>query len=105
MSPTAVLKRFVVRGIGRATTLAKETRKGIYYRVRETPSGRRLLQQAEYLRSPRDHQTRREMAQAYVARALPPVMAATKGFGLTSVAQFQNFDAVVGTAREIFVQK
>src|SRR5678816_2905498 len=105
MSPTAVLKRFVVRGIGRVTTLAKETRKGIYYRVRETPQGRRLLQKAEFIRSPRDHQSRRDTAQSYVARAAAPVMESDKGFGLTSVEKFENFSAVVETARCLFEKK
>ena len=105
MSPTAVLKRFVVRGIGRVTTLAKETRKGIYYRVRETPQGRRLLQKAEFIRSPRDHQSRRDTAQSYVARAAAPVMESAKGFGLTSVEKFENFSAVVETARCLFEKK
>ena len=105
MSPTAVLKRFVVRGIGRVTTLAKETRKGIYYRVRETPQGRRLLQKAEFIRSPRDHQSRRDTAQSYVERAAAPVMESAKGFGLTSVEKFENFSAVVETARCLFEKK
>ena len=105
MSPAAVLKRFIVRGIGRVTTLAKETRKGIYYRVRESPNGRRLLQKAEYIRARRDHQTRNDVAQPYLARTAAPVMEPMKGFGLTSIDKFENFDAVVGTAREIFLRK
>lgn len=105
MSPTAVLKRFIVRGIGRVTTMAKETRKGIYYRVRESPQGRRLLQKAEHIRAPRDHQTRTEVARSYLERTAAPIMEPLKGFALTSTDKFENFDAVVGTAREIFVRK
>ena len=105
MSPIAVLKRFIGRAIGRVTTLAKETRKGIYYRIRESPQGRRLLQRAEYIRAPRDHQTRSEVAQSYIESTAAPVMERAKGFGLTSIDKFENFDAIVGTAREIFLRK
>ena len=105
MSPTAILKRLVVRAIGRVTTQVKETRKNIYYRIRETPRGRRLLQQGEYIRSPRDHQTRRAVAVPYLARVAAPVIEPARGFGLTAVDTFENFDAVVGTARDIFAHK
>ena len=95
----------VARAIGRVTTLVKETRKNIYYRVRETQRGRALLQAAEFISSPIDHQTRRSVAQPYVERAAPPVMEPARGFGLTSVDKFENFDAVVSSARAIFERK
>jgi len=95
----------VARAIGRVATLVKETRKNIYYRVRETPRGRALLQAAEFIGAPFDHQTRRSVAQPYVERAAPPVMERARGFGLTSVDKFENFDAIVSNAREIFERK
>ena len=99
------VKRFVVRGFGRVTTLIKATRKNVYYRARESPRGRRVLQAAEDLRLRRDRQTRREVAQPYIERTAPPVMEPARGFGVTSVEKFDNFDAVVETAREIFAEK
>ena len=99
------VKLFIVRGMLRATTLVKETRKRIYYRAREAPRGRSLLQAAEYIRSPREHQSRRELAQLYIERTAPPVIQPSRGFGLTSVDRFENFDAVVGTARDVFLKK
>jgi hypothetical protein len=101
---TAV-KRFVVRGFGRVTTLVKATRKNIYYRARESPRGRRVLQAAEDIRLRRDRQTRREVAQPYLERTAPPVMEPARGFGRTSVDKFDNFESVVGAAREIFTEK
>ena len=95
----------VARAFGRVATMVKETRKNIYYRVRETPRGRALLQAAEFISAPIDHKTRRGVAQSYVERAAPPVMEPAKGFGLTSVDKFENFNAIVSNAREIFERK
>ena len=99
------VKRFIVRGFGRVTTLIKATRKNIYYRARESSRGRRVLQAAEDIRLGRDRQTRREVAQPYLERTAAPMMEPARGFGLTSVDKFANFDAVVCTAREVFLKK
>jgi hypothetical protein len=48
---------------------------------------------------------RSEIAQPYLEHTTAPVMEPMKGFGLTSTDKFENFDAIVGTAREIFVRK
>jgi hypothetical protein len=99
------IKRFVVRGVGRVTTIVKATRKNIYYRIRESPRGRRVLQAVENIRLRSDRQTRREVAQPYIERTAPPVMEPARGFGVTSVDKFENFDAVVCTARDLFLKK
>ena len=105
MNPIAGLKRLIVRKTRHMMTTVRETRRNIYYRVRESPKGRRLLQSVEHIRRPRDRQTRRDIAQAYVEHLPAPVMEPAKGYGLTSIHQFENFDAVVSTAREIFLRK
>jgi hypothetical protein len=83
----------------------KQARKKLYYRIRETPQGHALLQAAEFMRSPLDHRLRRTVAQEYVGRTAAPIMAPEKGYGLTSLETFENFDAVVAAARALFQRK
>jgi hypothetical protein len=105
MSESAVAKRGVTWAMRRAAMQVKQARKNLYYRVRETSGGHALLQAAEFIRSPLDHRARRSVAQGYLARTKPPVMEPAKGYGLTSVDTFENFDAVVASARALFDRK
>jgi len=105
MSESAVAKKSVTWAIRRAAMQVKQARKNLYYRVRETSGGHALLQAAEFIRSPLDHRARRSVAEGYVARTKPPVMEPAKGYGLTSVDKFENFDAVVASARALFDKK
>ena len=105
MPETQVAKRNVAWVIRRAAMQIKEARKKLYYRVRETAKGHALLQAAEFMRSPLDHRLRRSVAQEYVARAAAPIMDPAKGYGLTSVDKFENFDAVVAASRALFERK
>jgi hypothetical protein len=105
VADTAVAKRNVTAAIRRAAMQVKEARKKLYYRVRETPRGHALLQAAEFMRSPFDRRLRRSVAHDYVMRAQPPLMDPARGYGLTSVDKFENFDEVVATSRAIFEQK
>jgi hypothetical protein len=105
MSKSAVAKRSVTRTIRHAAMQVREARKNLYYRVRETSGGHALLQAAEFIRSPLDHRARRSVAQRYLASTKPPLMEPAKGYGLTSVDAFENFDAVVASARALFDTK
>lgn len=105
MSETQVVKRNVASVIRRAAMQMKEARKKLYYRVRETPQGHALLQAAMFMRSPLDQRLRRTVGQEYVARSSAPVMDPLKGYGVTSVDSFENFDAVVAAARALFEKK
>lgn len=105
MSETAVAKQKIVRTIRRAATQMREARKNLFYRVRESAKGHALLQVAEFMRSPRDHRLRRTVGQEYIARTSAPVMDPVKGYGVTSVEKFENFDAVVGASRALFERK
>jgi hypothetical protein len=105
MSETQVVKRNVAWVIRRAAMQMKEARKKLYYRVRETPRGHALLQAAEFMRSPLDHRRRRTVGQEYIARTSAPVMDPLKGYGVTSVDRFENFDAVVAASRALFEKK
>src|SRR5215204_5389538 len=105
MAETAVAKKGVTWAIRRAAMQVKQARKNLYYRVRETSGGHALLQAAEFIRSPLDHRARRSVAQEYLARTTPPLMEPAKGYGLTSVDTFENFDAVVAGARALFETK
>jgi hypothetical protein len=91
--------------IRRATTRLKEKRKHLVYRVRETQKGQALLQATEFMRAPGDLRERQSAAQEYVARVKPPLMDPLKGYGFTTVEQFENFDAVLATSRAIFKKK
>jgi hypothetical protein len=105
MSETAAAKNGISWAIRRAAMQVKQARKSLYYRVRETSGGHALLQAAEFIRSPLDHRARRSVAQGYLERTKPPVMEPAKGYGLTSVEKFENFDAVVASARTLFDKK
>ena len=67
--------------------------------------GHALLQAAEFMRSPRDHRLRRSVGQEYIAHTAAPPMDPAKGYGITSVEKFENFDAVVGVSRALFERK
>ena len=95
----------VIHKFRRVATQVKEAQKNLYYRVRETPRGNALLQAAEALRSPLDSRERRAVATSYLSRTQVPLMEGAKGYGFTSVAAFQNFDAVVATSRALFAEK
>ena len=105
MSDTQVVKRNVAWVIRRAAMQMKEARKKLYYRIRETSKGHALLQAAEFMRSPLDHRRRRSVGQEYIARTSAPAMDPGKGYGITSVDKFENFDAVVAASRALFEKK
>jgi hypothetical protein len=105
MPETAVAKKNISWVIRRAAMQMKEARKKLYYRVRETPQGHALLQAAEFMRSPLDHRRRRSVGQEYVARTAAPLMDPVKGYGITSIEKFENFDAVVAASRSLFEKK
>ena len=98
-------KGSVARAFRRVATQVKEAQKKFYYRVRETPHGHALLQAAEFMRSPLDHRLRRNAARRYVSQTGTPAMDRLKGYGLTSVEKFENFDAVVDASRALFERK
>ena len=105
MPETAAAKQKIVRTILRTATQVREARKNLFYRVRESAKGHALLQVAEFMRSPFDHRLRRRVAQEYVARSGAPIMDPAKGYALTSVERFENFDAVVAASRVLFERK
>jgi hypothetical protein len=105
MSAIVAVKNISARAIRRAALQATQSRRALYYRVREAKSGAALLRAAAFMRSPFVSRMRRRTAQEYVAHTQPPVMEPAKGFGLTSVAAFENFAAVLSTARALFDQK
>ena len=105
MSVAIAVRNRVAWVIRRTTTKIRERRKLLFYRVRETPAGIALLQAIDRMRAPDDTRQRREAAREYVTRVQPPVMDPVKGYGLTSVRQFENFNAVLAASRAIFEQK
>ena len=105
MSAIQAVRNLAARALRRAAVEAIEARKNAYYRVRETPPGRALLQTAEFLRSPAERRERRRAAQDYVATARPPVMDPAQGYRFTSVETLQNFDAVLAASRALFQRK
>ncbi len=105
MSAIQAARNYVAWAFRRATVQAIEAQRNAYYRVRETPSGRALLQTAEFLRAPSYRRERRRAAQRYVAAAQPPIMEPARGFRFTSVESFQNFDAVLDASPALFRTK
>ena len=105
MSAIQAARNYVAWAFRRTSVQATEAQRNLYYRVRETKQGRRLLQAAEFLRSPARNRMRRQVAQDYISRTQPPVMDLTKGYRFTSVEQFDNFDAVLEVSRAVFQHK
>lgn len=105
MSAIQAVRNYVAWGFRRVSVQATEAQRNLYYRVRETPRGRALLQAAEYLRAPSRNRMRRLAAQRYVDRAQPPIIDPSKGYRFTSVETFENFDAVLEVSRSLFQRK
>jgi len=112
MMETVVLKRWVGRAIHEVVWVPRRVAKGIrevrdniYYRIRETSRGRAVLRAVEFVRSPRNTRMRQHLAQTFTARTQAPPMDPSKGYGLTAVEKFENFEAVLANARSIFEVK
>jgi hypothetical protein len=77
----------------------------LYYRMRSTDRGFRMLQAAEYALSPREVSRRRAAAAAYNQRFAHPVMSPAGGWGPVTHETFDGLDDVLTICRQLFDEK
>ena len=103
--PTPNFKGRIIRQARRFTNSLKHQRAELYYRLRSTDRGFRLLQAAEYAMAPREVSRRRDAAREYNARCAHPVMTPHSGWGPVAPATFDGLDDVLTICRTLFEEK
>ena len=103
--PTPTLAGRVVRQTLRFTNSLKRQRAELYYKLRSTERGFRLLQAAEYALAPREVARRRAVAREYNRRFAHPVMTPAGGWGSVSPETFDGLDQVLTICRTLFEEK
>ena len=81
---------------------AKEARKELYYRMRETSAGQPLLRAAEFARAPREIRHRQHLARMFNARVQRTLMTPGKGYALLAPHYFAGVDQVFATCERLF---
>jgi hypothetical protein len=95
----------MVHRVLRLARRLKQRRAELYYRMRSTPQGFRLLRAAEYAVDPRERARRREAGRQYNRRHAHPVMTPDGGWGAVSPTDFDGLDDVLTISRKVFEQK
>jgi hypothetical protein len=104
-APAPNFKGRIIRQARRFRNSLNQQRAALYYRLRSTDRGFRLLQAAEYARSPREISRRRAAARQYNERFAHPVMTAAGGWGAVTAATFDGLDDVLTICRTLFEEK
>ena len=104
-------KKQALRGAKRAQYLFRRVRtaeKSLYFRLRDSETGRALLRAANMARSPREIRHRTRLGAAYIAQLgekSPPFIDPRTGYRLLSPSTTGELDQVVSTCRRLFERK
>lgn len=105
IKPTPNFKGRIIRQARRFANSLKRQRAELYYSLRSTDRGFRLLQAAEYALAPREVSRRRAAAREYNEHFAHPVMAPEGGWGPVAPATFDGLDDVLTICRRLFEEK
>ena len=103
--PTPNWKGRIIHRTRRFANSVRQRRNELYYQLRSTDRGFRLLQAAEYARSPREVSRRRAVASEYNRRSAHPVMTPAGGWGAVSPHTFDGLEDVLTISQRLFEEK
>ena len=104
MAKKSRVTRFM-HAVGQLGMRVRHRRNEVFYRMRSTPGGYRILRTGERVRSPFEIPRRRRAAERFNARNARPVMDRAGGWGAVGPANFAGLDRVLAVAEAIFERK